>query len=1711
MPTPNEVLVRFRADASDLVSETQKIIAQFRILSEQLQLRGVKGISELGLDKIASEAEAAASRVATLRQQVDLLNQIRQRGEGTRTRIPISPEEQLATGLTPGATGVSRKQIDDAALAAQQELTLLLKNREAIEQRLVEIARLYNVNLDQIIEQSTKRQFIDEKIANIASGQFERDLITERIQALQRVLDQLTAARTEVESQVSQQLGGAKGQKIEKARTDAEERLLQARNRLKESARELAGLEKQASDERIRGTSQQLALEQQILGVQAQRQTFSRQESLAQRDLNKAVAAQDAAIDLTGAREQINEINALIARNQEELFQTLRQGVGAFAPELKGLIQEIGQIQRQEGLTEEERQRKLFDIAQKIYDLKRKAAEVEGAGVSPEVLAQQRIANLPALERTLFTAFDDVGRRFRTALQFALSGAVIFAAQRLVREFFQAAIEVERTFADIESALEFDLADEGLQRGTAGFNKAVEAIRRDVLQLANDFNLLPAEANEAAFKMVARFQDSEDALKAVRAQFLATKISTIDQSEAIRALSAAAEGFATVTLTTNQNLSAQEALLRREQVAADNYAKVLDEAVLIQQRFGVEVEDTLEGTARAAATFAQLGFSVEQTEATIAAVSRTLGQTGVNVAERLNRAFGAITQPETRDKLLELAAASETLNLRLEDFESGAELVRVLDAQFQQLEQREPQTALQLRDIIGQRRETEVVAAFFGTTDLRRAIEASLGGAAGAAERRFSFLAETVSEKIQSVIAQFQSLAQNFERLELFGPIKAFLTFLDLALAGVNELLQGLQSFFQLLDDIGSAIGLNLGEGLKGVLVTAISIYSILRGLTAAVRVIGVAAPKVAGVVAGAGFGGGGAAAGAAVGVLAPAFQNLLRTSREAGNGLKGMTAVAAQLTIAMVAAARATATYVGTALLNVPGVQKFSNALNLTAAGLGGLTLGIAAAALVVANFVSESSKQIQAMRDFQFIPGQAEVAVTEREAAGEAFTPAERDAAKAEEELNRVIASAQENTRGFFNTLTTQLFPVFDETTRNSLGLVEALSRTASGTLGFLVGAGPVTGEDLIPGSEAWWEAQTQAAREAFLQAQLNVVATGIPDLQGEVRTADQRKAVLGLQRGLSQATRDLAAADTAEERDAAAEAVAQLLADYELVTRQIGLTMDGITESTNNLLAKIGEVQRQLQLGRLAEVDAPEAFFGIAEELRNRAAELGQLQSANTPETQEEIDRLLEGADDALIQGIDARIALFERQRARANLIENPTLRLRQVIRSYEQEIEFLRQQGFDEGSTAIQDALQSIAEAYAQLRTEAQDAAVKIARHNVAMARNLADWVRAMERLIDALEDSFPTVTIPGGFGDAGGTVQIQTPEIVAEIESANRDIRDRLNQEAQILAEAQVRLAGPINSELQQIKARIAGLKKKISQGFFSAGEALQAQVELAEAIAQRIEAEAEAAAAYIRLQAGVGDSIRQTQAEITIVTKQLEITASLYGTQSAQYLQLKLAQLNLRNELINAQLELEDLNRRLGSDITNDFEQAQLDLVEIMRQLSQLDLGPLERARLELQKQQAEAAAEAAFFDDRLFQLRFDFETGDIGLSQYIASLKRLLESVDTSTQQGKEIFLEITGLIDSLTGDVADMQFNIPTSIRLPTLFEVRRALAADQLGVNYMDNRTQSLEVNVSSAVDLEDLIRVLDTEFGVSANTEFRRSAPGGSSITPTFFSS
>lgn len=1685
-----DAVVNFKANITPFLSETQKVIQQLELIQSVF---GDTGRGALFAEQFGSMKQFIASitqanqKVAELAVKLKTLEQIKGGGVKGQRLAPLSPTEQAITGFGERTT---RPQVEKAINATIKEGNVLFAQRRAILDSIEVVASREQRIQEQLLGISSARQFQEQKILELIGGQTAGRIVNARNDALQKQLEALQAAKSEIEAQVTTALGRGGGGRIDRDRADASQRLRLAEEEILRTHQRARSLNNQASDERIRGTEQARKLEQEIVAL-GERQGRARNDAnRARRDLTAAEARLAQGGQVTGASEALARINAQIAAVKAEQALTRGQGVGRAAPEMEKLRQEALRLLKldQEDLVVKEQ---IFQLLQKTAALE---AQAPGRGIvappTPAELQAQRVAGLRPLEHTLFTAFDDVGRRFRTALQFAISGAVIFGAQLLVREFFQAAIEVERTFADIESALEFDLADQGFVRGTAAFDAEVEKLRRQVLQLANDFNVLPSIANEAAFKMVARFKDSENAIKAIRAQFLATKISTIDQSEALRALTATAEGFAAAVLESNDSLTFQERLLQRETVAAEGYAKALDEAVLIQQRFGIEVEDVLEGTARAAETFRQLGFTRQQTEATVSAVGFELGQTGVNVAERLNRAFGGITSPEVKNRLLDLAAANENFTLTFEDFDSGAKAIQAIDRQIQHLQQVDPKAALAIRDILGQRRETEVVAAFFGTADLRASIEASLDEAAGAAERRFGFLSVTISELIASIIAQFQSLAQNFERLELLAPLKVFLGGINLALSGLNLILQGLNNVVGFLDKIGDVFGLRLGTTLKNLIVFASTLLLILRTAVATAAVVSVARAGAAAVVAK------GAASGAAGGFLAaiaPMFLGLSKAGRDAGGGLKGFGARVALAGRGMGTMTVKMSEFVGMFLARwIPGLKRFVVGIEGAAAGLGAVAIGLAAAALIINAFIQGGKVGIAARADSLTASTRAETATREQERITPFETPELRAEFAARQKIDILTQMAAEKTRGFWETSLAGLFPLFDKTTRESQGFVKSLAITLSGGL-LKVGSA-----DLIPGSKEWWDALIDKSTDDWRKAQMEAFTESfarlraLPDL-----TPEEQKGFVDISRKVQVASRRLTSAETPEE-------IAAATVEFDAVMVAAQIFFDDIKHGVNDASREFADVRlrleqlsRDLEQGRVRPSDEIPTLRKIRSDALEQA---GRLTGSQLPEDIAEVDALMAVADEAQNQIIAARLASLERQRNRISLIQDPATKLAAEAEMVNREIAVIVQ----EGRLGLPEWLELIDE-----RNRIQDEAAKleiqtaidVAQRAVDTADTLQERIAATRILNDAI----------AAYAEAVGAGTESAAKAQAEIDANNEANFKKVQENAQKVAGATVRLGGPIQNRIRAINAQIAALRVKIAQGdFFDPGDAMEAQVQLAELIAQRSEAAADVVAASIRSQAGVNNSIRGLQAELAITARQMRLTAQLYGRNSAEFINLKVTQEQLRNSLVQAQLELEDLTRRLGTDITSDFAQAQLDLVEVIRRMTQTKgMGDLEKARLQLEKRQAEAKAQKAFFDDRLFNLRFAFETNDIGLSAYIGSLRKLLAGVDTSTQAGKEIFLEISSLIDGLTDDVENLQFNIPQEIRLPTIFEIRRAMAADQLGVNYMDNRVQTVTVEVSSALELQSVLSTLDQHFGSTTDIQFRRSAVGGSTITPGGF--
>jgi len=1723
---PTEFSYTFSVKIKDLLSDLAALTSVATTTEAALRKMGeaaaAVNLSALGkgldLKTQTNELHALTQQLARLRQLQKDLAASRTRdvksGEFTGGKSFIKVPDNLKSAFPDAeAFGVGKETIAQAIEAAKQPVKELEALMEAAGLKLLE-----GVNQAKILLREVAVSFgtlgsagFEQSIQKILSGQTLQQAGNQRLIKLEERRLSISRQIADVNNLIERAGGGRFADRISKQAGKLTQDRDVAAERVRRAEQDVAKFAASGNTSRREG----LLLAQKLTAELAKQQRI---ESDA--NANRGVARSLGALkEETGLGPPLAELEQSLQQVNEQIVEMQIGGPEAFkqmeaaAPGVTAAFQRLEVnarkqvvLQRILNTTADKASEKYQRLAAQLDRARQAQKQLSAAfgqftnkiasSKDVQVLDPNKLkANLGFLEKTLVGAFDGFARRFQATLQFALSAAIIFGVQKLARELLSTAIEVERAFADIESALEFDI---GFKRGTAEFASEVEDVRQGVLAAANDLNVLPTVANEIAFKMVARFRDIDSAIIATRAQMLALKISTIDSAEVLRALTAVAEGFAAATLVLNSDLSLQDRLLRQETEALKNYGRALDLATQIQQTWGVEVEDSLEGTARATEVFSQLGFSLEETMAIVAAVTVRLGQTGQVLAEKLVRSIGQITSPQIRDQLLDLAVASEALNLTFEDFDSGAGVLRKLLDQFDRIEQLEPDTANRLFQIIGQRREVEVVATVLGTRDIQDDIISAADNAAGAAERRFGFLRSTISEVLASLAVGFEEFAQNLAVLGTLGPFKLLLTTADELLQLLNKIAGVVIGFINALDKLVPIGDLGFGTFLATLATAIVSLTAIAKILKSIGTTNLLLGGGKAGLQAALGGAGRAAAVGGAVGLGAGnkrsaslvALQGLALVAKPVERALKNLAAtfvnagkrLFVQFQRLFGVRAINTATIQTETRARITGIATLSAANRASLIFFGKLLIFVAAAVWVGA-LVTGLINSHRALKEWTEALEESRRNV-EREIIEEDITDpleiAVRTTAAALENVEN-IADKESN---LGDRLAAQ-FVDFADLSQQELKRRRKFFEPETDIIDevvFATGTDDLVRRSLAPGTEEHFQINmADALRDSMVEAieQQMVEATRLLTTTSIGQDPNAAEAISELQRSQLGVLKLLSDAGNQKEIDFAVAAAQEWENDFKRFERQWGISIGQTEESLNNLKARLKATQADSRLGRVSGTDT--------------LAELDEIRI----DAQREVDRRPEGEDRnkfiALVEqtndAFQAKIREnFERKQAVIDLLETESAALTQKVDGLKG---LIQQFNAEKNFKAAQDAFIEMIQTQRQL----VDSLISTAQSNLALANALGsgieDQIKAQQAYVDSLRAIFESQFPSGGTDEIRDFKRfVKDPEFadqVNQIQQGQAALNNLIDQAAVRRVVAEAKATGPVLSQLTNLTAQLAGARLKLEQATDGSIEAIEGLNEVNLTLANIAQNLLKAAQAYTLLQAGVNDSMFKLKAEITNVALELVLAKDQYDENSAEYRNLLLRQLELRNSLAQAVLSLRDLNRRLESDVTNAFEQAQLDLVAILEQLAAPDLGPLEKATLELEKKNAEAAAKGAFFDDKLFGLNFQFETGDIGLSQYINALRSLLETVDTTTDQGKKIWLEINGLIEGLEGDVADMQFNIPGSIRLPTLFEVRRSLAADQLGVNYQDNRTQLINLTIDDPLTLAEVLAAIEDAFG------------------------
>lgn len=413
--------------------------------------------------------------------------------------------------------------------------------------------------------------------------------------------------------------------------------------------------------------------------------------------------------------------------------------------------------------------------------------------------------------------------------------------------------------------------------------------------------------------------------------------------------------------------------------------------------------------------------------------------------------------------------------------------------------------------------------------------------------------------------------------------------------------------------------------------------------------------------------------------------------------------------------------------------------------------------------------------------------------------------------------------------------------------------------------------------------------------------------------------------------------------------------------------------------------------------------------------------------------------------------------------------------------------------------------------------------------------LSDLTDGNQEAIDAIVRDIATASITTGqsLEDAARAVLFQRERAARLIEQTQRVIAAQTKQAqniARLAASGQDALARATSSFYQQINEniargfaagqqlrdeqlsaeadRVAALAGELSTGGQISGggtqgdidraladqakaaadeadrrrrEALEAAAEYARALEELREAKVDLALAEIE-----NDPVKAASYEAFLAAAGIQTAKTQAERIRAQADKIR-ADRTLREAIFDVQQSQIDLLIAIADAAGQTIEAAELQIRAIREQLANArseGLGDAQINRLKAELVGAEAALRDATLSERRDYYSFLEETGKITQAQLINYLQSLLAIPDLTQDQIRDIQREIYGLRQQLG---QDFQFNLPSNLSLPTLYEVRRLDQSAGIGAGYNDNRTINLTINASTTASADDIANAVVDVMG------------------------
>lgn len=1219
--------------------------------------------------------------------------------------------------------------------------------------------------------------------------------------------------------------------------------------------------------------------------------------------------------------------------------------------------------------------------------------------------------------------------RLITTAGFAASGAVLYGAVTGVRDLVREGTELQKQLALINS--QFDV----LGRTVNGFDSSAHfaKTRADILELARDTNTVADQVAALERELAGAFAtpeglpDFDRATTELRSALKFSDVSGLPEKEITDSLTAIALSFHTT------------------------FERIADDALGIEQSFGVSSTEIVQFAADLAPVASQLGFTATQLEALGAVAQQVSGRSGTALAEQFGRILPGLADQgaqiltifqqnkDTAGQVDSLAQAIASRNL--------PKVLAELAEGYNKLGPAQRNAVLSL---VGERQAGTFAAILERTPELLRALNTDSGALAGTLDSRFKQVSETVGFSFGQMKRAFEQLGVALFQAGVADTLKTF------ANLGTD-----VADVFRIVLDVFTS----LNDALGGLPVKIVAVALAFRALQA----IG-------------GFGG------SIIGGL---------TGAGAGAGLAGLAGVGGVGGVFSPYTFRQPA---GGGSIPVPQLRQ-----SVTALGLGGLAESGSAGA-AIAGIVGTIGPILGALAVQQIISYVSSVNAATAQAQKDLDA---RVAARIQEGVNPdTIRQQAKGTGGlgFFGQLSRDLpggpsSKTISQVTEDAIQKAQndlkiQQLQALSGLQGYQAASlAPEGGTIDIPiqqlidnlSSNTTSDPLNKIADAFIAKAQADPVAAAALkrikdayDRTNQVLTDGQAAAAI-----VDSSAESVAEAQAAyeagtgslEDYVAAQQRLADILLKLIAAGKVAGQDISQFASQLNDINkaihdAVIGDIARVKQLSdAVAAASGQQTGATDIASAKNALSQLSSSGEATPTDLSNAAVAVIQAEQKTFSDFVNSAKTAAERAaresqgfkidpEARQTIIQ-ASLAMGQNLSILEQESGVL-QEDIGKINAAItvgiilygRTAQQTIA-----AMLQSQRNLVQLELRELEATAGSINAIESLQKQLAGIDSAIANAAniTPIDPGSTGHTVQT-----ISDAAAQADQRRQEAEQQAEAALAVQQALAHGDPIREAQIAAQIAQVQASFAS---TSTERLQAQAALINAENQLADAEAAAAQAQFALleQQVSHDSV--AVAKLKVAAAQAALAAS-QGQGAAAVAQAQAALLQAQDQLADATFSAmtaqQELLVAIATAAGDTVGAAQLQLQIAQAKLQQIigqggGSGEIAAAQAQV------VAAQAALRDSQLQQqeqsIDFALQLGRVSVAQAIAQLEALLQIPNLTVQETDEILLKIKQLKDQLS---SDLSFNLPSEIDVSGLFYESRRLSQTPVGSSYQDNRS-------------------------------------------------